>query len=201
MRWLVAVVVTGLVIAGGYVLLLNPERVTLHLTPDRSVTPPLAGALLVAFAAGGCLAAFVAGIGAGRRGWRSWRARRRVRHEERRASSTTRARDLVWAGDYARARAELLQSGDDLSVDAARIVLLAETHLHEGDPAAARRVVEEGLHEVGLEPRLLDVLGEAAERAGDLRAAADALERARVAQPESPRLTRPTLRILEETTR
>src|SRR5437588_559916 len=41
-----------------------------------------------------------------------------------------------------------------------------------------------------LDPRLLDFLAEACERTGDLRAAAEALERARLAQPESPRLAR-----------
>src|SRR5262249_50290451 len=68
--------------------------------------------------------------------------------------------------------------------------LLAETYLHEGDPAAARRLLEESLVEVGHDPRLLDVLADAAERVGDLRGAADALQRARLGQPDSPRLTR-----------
>src|SRR5439155_625886 len=39
-------------------------------------------------------------------------------------------------------------------------------------------------------PRLLDLLAEACERGGDLRAAAEALERARLTQPESRRLGR-----------
>ena len=72
----------------------------------------------------------------------------------------------------------------------ASLTLLAESYLHEGDAATARKVIEEGLVRVGLEPRLLDLLAEACERTGDLRAAADALERARVVQPESLRLGR-----------
>ncbi len=189
-RWLVAVVAAVLVILSGYVLFLNPGPVTVHLTPARSVQPPLAGALLAAFAAGGVLVGLAAGVGAGRRGWHRWRARRRARHEVRQATTTARARELVWAGDYAQARAELLRGGGKASADVARIVLLAETYLHEGDPASARKLLEEGLVEVGLEPRLLDLLADAAERSGDLRGAADALERARMGQPASPRLAR-----------
>src|SRR5207245_11272343 len=74
--------------------------------------------------------------------------------------------------------------------DATRLALLAETHLNDDDPAAARKLLEEGLQEAGPEPRLLVLLAEAAERTGDLRAAADALERARAVHPESPRLAR-----------
>src|SRR5262249_59632254 len=78
----------------------------------------------------------------------------------------------------------------DVRAEGERLVLLAESHLHEGDAAGARKVLEEGILRVGLEPRLLDLLAEAAERSGDVRGAADALERARLARPDSPRLAR-----------
>src|SRR5204863_7998172 len=60
----------------------------------------------------------------------------------------------------------------------------------DADPAGARSILEDGLHQAGPEPRLLVRLAGAAERMGDLGAAADALERARAAHPESPRLAR-----------
>ena len=189
-RWLGAVIAALFLIGAGYVVFLNPDPVVVHVTPRRSYTPPLAAALLTAFAAGGCLVGLAAVVRAGRRGWHGWRARRRARHEARRAALTDRARALVWAGDYSRARAELLRDERGVPDDAGRIALLAETHLQEGDPAAARSLLDQGLARVGLDPRLLDLLAEAAERSGDLRAAGEALERARLGQPQSPRLAR-----------
>jgi len=189
-RWLGGLVALALVAGACWLLFLNPDPVQVRWTPARATTWPLAGALLGAFAAGGIVVGTVAGVRAGARGWRSWRTGRRARREARRSATVARARHLVWAGDYDQARRELLRGEDEVPSDRDRLVLLAETHLHEGDPAAARRVLEDGLHRVGLDPRLLDLLAEAAERAGDARAAVDALERARTAQPESPRLAR-----------
>src|SRR5262249_26960697 len=91
---------------------------------------------------------------------------------------------------YRQARSELLRGESGVPADIERLALLAETHLNEGDVAAARKVLDEGLHQVGLDARLLDLLADAAERAGDLRRAADALERARKTRPDSPRLAR-----------
>ncbi len=189
-RWLVALAAAALVIAAGWVMFLNPHPVELHLTPERSATWPLAGMLLVSFAAGGAVVGAFAAVRAGARGWRSWRSARRGRHAARRAAVVSRVRQLVWAGDYRQARTELLRGERDVPADGERLVLLAETHLHEGDVAGARKVLEEGILHVGLEPRVLDLLADAAERSGDLRGAADALERARLAQPDSPRLAR-----------
>jgi tetratricopeptide (TPR) repeat protein len=189
-RWLVAVLAALLLIGAGYVMFLNPDRVVIRLTPSRTMKPPLAGALLTAFAVGAAVVGLAAGVRAGTRGVRSWRAERRRRREARRTQATTRAQELLWAGDYAQARAELLRAERGVPSDAQRLVLLAETYLHEGDAAGARKLLDEGLHKVGLEPHLLDLLAEAAERSGDVRGAADALERARQAQPDSPRLAR-----------
>jgi tetratricopeptide (TPR) repeat protein len=189
-RWLVAVLAALLLIGAGYVMFLNPDRVLIRLTPSRAMNPPLAGALLTAFAAGAAVVALAAGVRAGTRGVRSWRADRRRRREDRRVQATTRAQELLWAGDYAQARAELLRAERGAPADAQRLVLLAETHLREGDAAGARKLLDEGLHKVGLEPHLLDLLADAAERSGDPRGAADALERARKAHPVSPRLAR-----------
>src|SRR5207247_2017885 len=98
---------------------------------------------------------------------------------------------LVWAGDYRKARGELLRVERGAAPsDATRLALLAETHLNDEDPAGARKLLEEGLQEAGPEPRLLVLLAEAAERTGDLRAAADALGRARAVPRERPPLPR-----------
>lgn len=162
----------------------------MRLTPGRTFEAPLAGALLSAFVAGALVVALAAGVRAGARGWQRWRGRRRARREAARAAVTSRAQQLVWAGDYGQARAELLRAERAGPPDVGRAVLLAEIHLHENDPAAARRVIEDTVAQVGLEPRLLALLAEAAERDGDLRGAADALERARRTVPQSPRLAR-----------
>jgi tetratricopeptide (TPR) repeat protein len=190
MRWVLALTAAVLVIGAGYLLFLNPDPVAVRLTPERTFTPPLAGALLAAFVAGALVAGAVAGVRAGARGWQRWRGNRLAQREARRAALTARAEQLVWAGDYTQARTELLRAERGAPGDAARLVLLAETHLHEGDPAAARKILDDGLMQLGFEPRLLALLAEAAERAGDLRGAADALERARIGQPDSPRLAR-----------
>jgi tetratricopeptide (TPR) repeat protein len=189
-RWVVAVLAALLLIAAGYVMFLNPERVVVHLSPGRVTQPPLAGALLTAFAAGAVLVGLAVAVRASSRGVRAWRTERHARRERDRARTTARAQELVWAGDYAQARAELLRAERGIPADPARLVLLAETYLHENDPAGARKLLDEGLHKVGLEPRLLALLAESAERSGDVRGAADALERARQAQPDSPRLAR-----------
>jgi tetratricopeptide (TPR) repeat protein len=129
-------------------------------------------------------------VRAGLRSWQTWHERRRLRHQTRRAESTARARELVWAGEYAHARAELERSERGLPADTRRIELAAETYLHEGDAAQARTVLEQGVIGVGAEPHLLDLLAEAAEQTGNLREAAEALERARLGHPTSPRLRR-----------
>ena len=191
-RWLALLVgALAVVIVAGYVAFLNPEAVEVHLTPERAASWPLAVVVLGAFAAGGVVVGSIAGVRAGRRGWRRWRAGRRTRRDAQRAAVVTRAQHLVWAGDYQKARNELLRvEHGAVPSDATRLALLAETHLNDGDPTGARGLLEEGLHTVGPEPRLLALLAEAAERTGDLRAAANALERARAAHPDSPRLAR-----------
>jgi len=190
-RWLWALLGAMVVLGAAYFAFLNPDAVELHWTPTRTTSPPLAVALLGAFAAGGALVGSFAGVRAGARGWRRWRTTRRARREARRAAQVAHAQHLVWAGDYRKARSELLRVERGAAPsDATRLALLAETHLNDDDPAGARKLLEEGLQEAGPEPRLLVLLAEAAERTGDLRAAADALERARAVHPESPRLAR-----------
>jgi len=85
---------------------------------------------------------------------------------------------------------ELLRVTGGVPADVSRVALLAETHLAEGDAAAARAVVEQGLARDGNEPRLLALLATAAIATKDFRTAADALERARRADPENPGIAR-----------
>jgi lipopolysaccharide biosynthesis regulator YciM/uncharacterized integral membrane protein len=179
-----------LLIAAGYVAFLNPDPVVVRLTPGRTVTHPLAVALLVSFLVGASFVALAAGARAGARGWRSWRRERRERRAAQRAAVTAHVRELVWGGDYAQARAELLRHDRGAPADAARLELLAETYLGEGNPAAARPLLEEGLGRWGKDPHLLALLADAAERGGDAAAAVDALARAYRERPQSPRLAR-----------
>jgi len=189
-RWLLALVAAVLTIAAGYLAFLNPGPVVVHLSPTRTVSPSLAAALLVSFGAGALLIGIVSALGAGARGWRSWRAARRARREDRWAASTTRARDLLWAGHPALARTELSRTHRGAPLDGHRVALLAEAHLQEGDPASARTLLERAIATLGPVPRLLDLLADAAEATGDRPAAVEALERARPVEPESPRLAR-----------
>jgi uncharacterized protein HemY len=189
-RWLVAVVVALAVLVGaGWIAFLNPGAVVVRLAPSRHVEAPLAGVLVAAFGTGALLVGIGSGIGATARRWRAWRERRRARREARRAAATSRAEHLLRHGSYARAREEILRIDGAPPTDVARLVVLAESHLHEGDPATARRLVEDGLRRVA-DPRLFELLADAAEATDDLHAAADALERARQALPDSPRLAR-----------
>jgi predicted Zn-dependent protease len=190
MRWLIAVGVALLTIAGAYLAFWNQDPVVIRLGPEQTTSAPLAGVLLTAFAAGAVLVGLVTTARAGMRGWRTLRRRRVARRQAREAEATTRARDLLRTGDAARARTELLRVTGGIPPDAPRVALLAETHLAEGDPAAARAVVEQGLARDGAEPRLLTLLATAAAGTRDFRGAADALERARRAAPESPGIAR-----------
>ena len=186
--WLTAIAAAALTIAAGWFFLLNGGPVIVRLAPSHTVAAPLGGALLGAFFAGGAVVGLLATAGAGLRGWRAIGTRRRARRVARRVESLARAHQRVWTGDAARARAELLRAPEPPDSDASRLALLAETHLQEGDPSAARAVLEGGLPQVGQEPRLLDLLAQAAEALGDRRAALDALQRAHTALPTSPRL-------------
>ena len=185
-RWLIAIGVALLVIAGAYLGFWNQDPVVIHLGPDQSTAAPLASVLLTAFAVGAGLMALVMVARASTRGVRAWRGRRTARRQAREVAVTARARDLLHTGDATRARLELLRVTGDVPEDVPRLALLAETHLAEGDPAAARAVVEQGLARDGAEPRLLSLLATAAVGTRDFRTAVDALERARRADPENP---------------
>lgn len=188
--WLVATLAAGLAVVAGWLYLLNAAPVVLAWGPDRTWTLPLGAVVLGAFAAGAGVVGLAALTAALARRWRAARARRQARRVARRDAATARAQELVWTGEYAQARAELLRRPEELAADRMRVALLAETHLHEGDPTAARHVLEEAQARHEPDVHLLDLLATAAQESGDLRAAADALERARALRPGSPRLLR-----------
>lgn len=186
--WLTAIAAALLAIAAGWFVLLNQSEVLVHVTPSRTVTTPLGGTLLAAFALGAAAVGFLAAGGAIARGWRAWGARRRARREARGRAALARVQDLVWTGETSAARAELRRAPELPNAEAARVALLAETHLQEGDAGAAQAVLESAPAAVAGDPRLLDLVARAAADLGNPVAAIDALERAHRAAPGSPRL-------------
>jgi predicted Zn-dependent protease len=190
MRWLLSALAVLFGVAIAYVAYLNDGDVTIRLSPSRTLDVPLTAALVVSFGLGVAVVAFLSLVGALRRGWRAARDRRRARREQKRVRQTERARELVWTGNYDRARAELLRSDRGLPAELVRIELLAETYLQENNLDGARLLLQNALDRLGAEPHLLDLLADVADRSDDIRLAIDAAERARRAQPDSPRLTR-----------
>src|SRR5215831_1020859 len=190
MRFLVAIVFGIAALAAGYLVLLNDAPVVVHFGTTHSATAPLAIALLAAFGVGASLVTLLAGAGAVTRNIRAGRVRRRARREALKSERTAQARELLWTGAPAEARATLKRAGRDLDNDVAHLALLAETHLEEDDADGARALLKEALPRVGPDPRLLDLLAEASMRLGDPAAAVEALERARLGRPASPRLLR-----------
>ncbi len=183
--WLTALAAAVITIAGGWFVLLNPGEVFVRVSPTRTAAVSLGLALMAAFGVGASVVALLALGGAIGRTARARRARRQARAERRRRDSLARAGELVWAGETAAARAALLAAPERAVPDVARLALLAETYLQDGDPATARAMLE-GAPSA---PRLLELLARACEELGDPPAAIDALERARRAAPTSPRLT------------
>src|SRR5262245_37561 len=143
--WLTAIAAAALTIVAGWFFLLNSAEVAVRLAPSRTVAAPLGGALLGAFFAGGAVVGLLATAGGSVRGWRALGLRRRARREARRVEALARARHLVWTGDTARARTELLRAPEPPGSDVSRLALLAESHLQEGDAETARDVLERGL--------------------------------------------------------
>ena len=190
MRWLIAIAALLVLVGVGWVAVFNAEPVVLHLGPVRTHTLPLAQALLVAFAAGALVVGLTAGMQAGARGLRRWQAARRAQRQSEQARAMAHARRLAWTGEHAQARAAILRGTPGLPEDAIRTALVAESYLAEDEPATARALLEQGIARFGNDVRLLDLLAQAASATGESRAAIEAIERARLAEPESPRLMR-----------
>ena len=190
MRWLLSALAVLFGVAIAYVAYLNDGDVTIRVSPNQTLTLPLTAALLASFGLGAAVVSLLSLVGALRRGWRTLHERRYARREQKRRRQTERARELVWTGKYDRARAELLRSDRGLPAELVRIELLAETYLQENNLDGARLLLQNALDRLGADPHLLDLLADVADRSDDTRLAIDAAERARRAQPDSPRLTR-----------
>jgi HemY protein len=186
--WLTAIVAAALTIAGGWFVLLNQAEVFVRVAPSRTVAAPLGATLLAAFALGAGAVGVLATGGAISRAGRAWGARRRARRDARGRDAIARVQDLVWTGETSAARAELLRAPEHPGSEVARVALLAETHLQEGDPGVARDVLGRASPAAAGDPRLLDLLARSAEELGNRPAAIEALERAYRAAPGSPRL-------------
>ncbi len=186
--WLTAIAAAALTIAAGWFVLLNQSAVFVRVTPSRTVAAPLGATLFAAFALGAAAVGALAMGGAIARGWRGARTRRRARREARGREAIARVRDLVWTGETSAARAELLRAPEHAVSETARVALLAETHLQEGDAGAARDLLAGTPLPAAGDPRLLDLLARAEDDLGNRPGAIDALERAYRATPASPRL-------------
>ena len=189
-RWLAWGCFAAGVLAAGYVAALNPDPIVLRVAPSRTLALPLGVVVSAAFAAGALGMGAVALLGLLRRSLEQTRRRRQARRAARRDRRAAHARELVWVGEYDRARSELLRAQEGGETDPERAYGLARGLLETGDAEAAGSLVRDVLARAGDDPNLLELLAEAAERRGDVDAAADALERARRQRPGSPRLLR-----------
>ena len=172
----------------GYLLHLNPDPVTVRLSATQSWEAPLPVVLLAAVILGAAVTFAITLIRLGRNaltGWRTERGNRRVRRHQVRKDQGL---GLSWLGELDKSRALLAKALRDTPDDLAAFLLFARTYLDEGDYRRARTVLEEGIDRRGPDPKLLLFLGEARRGLGDLPGAIEVLERARRADPGSPRI-------------
>jgi tetratricopeptide (TPR) repeat protein len=172
----------------GYLFYLNPDAVTVQLSRTSQWHAPLALVLLVTFLVGATLTFVVSLVRESRHavlGWRRTRNARRVRRQQLRKEQGL---GLSWLGEYDKARAVLAKGLRDHPDDLTAFLLFARTYLSERDSARALGVLHEGADTRGPDPKLLLFLGEAQRGVGDLAAAGGTLERARAADPASPRI-------------
>lgn len=187
---MVAIGAALIVALGAWLTILNPETVRVQLTPSQAIERSVAQVLIAAFALGAGVVTLLTSTRAISRAWRNWQLRRRHARLARHAAATAHARSLVWAGAYDQARAEIGVVRAKQPTDPERVELAAESYLAEDDPAAARTVLERSLTQFGPQPRLLDLLSQAAERSGDLPTAIRTLEQLRPSLRATPRLAR-----------
>ncbi|MBI4517073.1 MAG: tetratricopeptide repeat protein [Deltaproteobacteria bacterium] len=175
----------ALVCAVAYLAWLNPARVELHLTPSYLVAPPLAAALAFAFLAGAALVLGGFGLlGAGRSLRRWWRGRR-LRRVARADNLAQAGEALLWEGDSQRARTLLLRSWRRDPGHQRALLAAAASHLTDGEPAAAERLLREALAQRRGDPELLLSLSDACARQGDHAGAIQALEQVRARHPNA----------------
>ena len=172
----------------GYLLHLNPESVTVRFTSTSEWTGPLPLVLLSAFLAGAAVTFLASLVRASQTAVSGWRAERVARRQRRQQVRKEEGLSFAWLGELEKARTTLAKALRDGPDDLAAFLMFAHTYLEEGDFRRARTVLEEGLDRRGPDPKLLLFLAEAQRGSGDATAAIETLERARRADPASPRV-------------
>ncbi|MCC6847683.1 MAG: DUF1049 domain-containing protein [Deltaproteobacteria bacterium] len=184
---LLATIATAL-IGVGWLLHLNPESVTVRLSATREWTGPLPLVLLSAFLAGAAVTFVASLVRASRTAVSGWRAERLARRQRRQQVRKEQGQSFAWLGEIEKARTSLAKALRDGPDDLAAFLMFARTYLDASDFRGARTVLEEGLDRRGPDPKLLLFLAEAQRGSGDDAAAIETLERARRADPASPRV-------------
>ena len=172
----------------GYLFYLNPEPVTLQLSPTSQWQAPLPLVLLAAFLSGAAVTFAFSLVREGRHALIGWRSERSARLARRQQARKEQGLGLSWLGEHAKARTLLAKALRDRPDDLAAFLLFARTYLHEGDFRRALGVLQEGLDTRGSDPRLLLFLAEAQRGAGEPAAAISTLESAHRADSASPRV-------------
>ncbi len=185
---LILATIAATLVGLGYLLHLNPESVTLHLSSTQSWEAPLPVLLLGAVVLGALVTFLVSAIRAGRHALSGWRAERGNRRTRRHHVRKDQSLGLAWLGEHDKSRTLLAKALRDTPDDLAAFLLFARTYLDEGDYRRARTVLEEGIDRRGPDPKLLLFLAEARRGLGDLPGAIETLERARRADPASPKI-------------
>jgi len=180
--------IAAALIGVGWLLHLNPESVTVRFSATREWTGPLPLVLLSAFLAGAAVTFVGSLVRASRTAVSGWRAERLARRQRRQQVRKEQGLSFAWLGETEKARTSLAKALRDGPDDLAAFLMFARTYLDEGDFRGARTVLEEGLDRRGPDPKLLLFLAEAQRGGGDDAAAIEALERARRADPASPRV-------------
>jgi thioredoxin-like negative regulator of GroEL len=179
-----------LLMAGAIAALLhlNPDKASFSLGAEWAVELPV-GVLVLLSLCAGALAIFVlALIHEGRNALRAWRVNREVRAAAWSLSARSEARSLALSGDYARARALFTKAAKKHEPDPGQVVDMADTWFEEGRPDQARKLLEDGLKDLGNDPLLLFAYARACSLLDDHTAAVSALGRARASYPDSPRV-------------
>lgn len=179
-----------LLMAGAIAALLhlNPDKARFSLGSEWAIELPV-GVLVLLSLCAGALAIFVlALIHEGRNALRAWRVNREVRAAAWSLSARSEARSLALSGDYARARALFTKAAKKHEPDPGQVVDMADTWFDEGRPDQARKLLEDGLKDLGNDPLLLFAYARACSLLDDHPTAVSALERARESYPDSPRV-------------
>lgn len=180
--------ITAALIGVGYLLHLNPDSVTVRFSSTNEWQGPLPLVLLSAFLAGAAVTFAISLIRASQAAVTGWRAERVVRRKHRQQVRKDQGLSFAWLGELDKARTTLAKALRDGPDDLAAFLMFARTYLEESDFRRARTVLEEGLDRRGPDPNLLLFLAEAQRGGGDAAAAIETLERARRADPASPRV-------------